>query len=579
MEQFKQFNIEKTLVVKKLTQLEGLLEDLSSLGMNVDDGFEKIKSALISIDSDVLKIALLGAFSDGKTSVIASWLGRVMADMNIDINESSDHIAIYKPEGLPEKCEIIDTPGLFGDKEKNIDGSQVMYSDLTKRYISEAHIVLYVVDATNPLKESHNDIVKWVLRDLNKLSSTIFVINKMDEVTDLTEQFMFDEQATIKKHTLSEKLIRAVNLSSDEINNTKMVCVASNPGGRGLEFWFSKPEQYESRSRINDLKSMTNEVLINNLPQELITKTGMDVVGDIISNKVKDANDELDTLDAYFKQNKQETERIAQDIDSGKKQVKRLSGELYEELNVIENKLLSKIRALSLEDVQPFLEDEIGYNGDDIGYKLNLKIKTTIDRSFEQSAQITSQIGSDIKRHLDTSENFINSISQSSLNATSGIAKSISKVPVDSIKTAIFTARDILGNMGVVIKFKPWEASKIAGNLSKWSGPIGAAISIISDLLSAYQEREQESKLQEIKKSISDMLKETFQELYSLMSDDNKVFAFFAPQLVEYEKVLAQMELGSNDLEINRQKLSVIVNKLQSINLNVAHNPDVIPVS
>lgn len=579
MEQFKQFNIEKTLVVKKLTQLEGLLEDLSSLGMNVDDGFEKIKSALISIDSNVLKIALLGAFSDGKTSVIASWLGRVMADMNIDINESSDRIAIYKPEGLPEKCEIIDTPGLFGDKEKNIDGSQVMYSDLTKRYISEAHIVLYVVDATNPLKESHNDIVKWVLRDLNKLSSTIFVINKMDEVTDLTEKFMFDEQATIKKHTLSEKLIRAVNLSSDEINNTKMVCVASNPGGRGLEFWFSKPEQYESRSRINDLKSMTNEVLSNNLPQELITKTGMDVVGDIISNKVKDANDELDTLDAYFKQNKQETERIAQDIDSGKKQVKRLSGELYEELNVIENKLLSKIRALSLEDVQPFLEDEIGYNGDDIGYKLNLKIKTTIDRSFEQSAQITSQIGSDIKRHLDTSENFINSISQSSLNATSGIAKSISKVPVDSIKTAIFTARDILGNMGVVIKFKPWEASKIAGNLSKWSGPIGAAISIISDLLSAYQEREQESKLQEIKKSISDMLKETFQELYSLMSDDNKVFAFFAPQLVEYEKVLAQMELGSNDLEINRQKLSVIVNKLQSINLNVAHNPDVIPVS
>jgi len=184
MEQFKQFNIEKTVVVEKLIQLEGLLEDLSSLGMNVDDGFEKIKSALISIDSDVLKIALLGAFSDGKTSVIASWLGHIMADMNIDINESSDRIAIYKPEGLPEKCEIIDTPGLFGDKEKNIDGSQVMYSDLTKRYISEAHIVLYVVDATNPLKESHNDIVKWVLRDLNKLSSTIFVINKMDEVTD-----------------------------------------------------------------------------------------------------------------------------------------------------------------------------------------------------------------------------------------------------------------------------------------------------------------------------------------------------------------------------------------------------------
>ena len=243
--------------------------------MGVDDGFEKIKSALNSINDDVLKIALLGAFSDGKTSVIASWLGHIMDDMNIDINESSDRIAVYKPEGLPEKCEIIDTPGLFGDKEKEVNGSQVMYSDLTKQYISEAHIVLYVVDATNPLKESHNDIVKWVLRDLNKLSSTIFVINKMDEVTDLTEQVMFDQQAEIKKNTLGEKLIRAANLSADEVSNTRMVCMASNPGGRGLEFWFSKPEHYESRSRINHLKSMTTDVLSSNLPQSLIAKTGI----------------------------------------------------------------------------------------------------------------------------------------------------------------------------------------------------------------------------------------------------------------------------------------------------------------
>ena len=358
-------------------------------------------------------------------------------------------------------------------------------------------------------------------------------------------------------------------MSSSEVDRRRMVCIASNPGGRGLEFWFSKPEYYESRSRINDLKSMTNDVISNNLPQELITKTGMDVVGDLIVNKVSDANDELSTLEAYFKQNKQETERIAQDIESGKKQVKRLSGELYDELNVIENRLLSKIRSLSLEDVQPFLEDEIGYNGKDIGYKLNLKIKTTIDRYFEQSAQITRQIGTDIQRHLDTSESFINSISKSSLDTTSGIVKGISKVPVDSIKTAIFTARDILGNMGVVIKFKPWEASKLAGNLSKWSGPIGAAISIVSDLIGAHQEREQEQKLQTSKDKINKMLKETFHELYQLMSDDNKIFDFFAPQLAEYEKILTEMELGSNDLEVNRKKLAIIISKLKSINLDV----------
>lgn len=125
-------------------------------------------------------LPLLGAFSDGKTGVVAAWLGKIMDDMKIDMDESSDRLAIYKPEGLPGQCEIVDTPGLFGDKEKTVAGEQVMYEDVTKRYISEAHLIFYVVDATNPLKESHSAIAKWVLRDLNKLSSTIFVINKMD---------------------------------------------------------------------------------------------------------------------------------------------------------------------------------------------------------------------------------------------------------------------------------------------------------------------------------------------------------------------------------------------------------------
>ncbi len=212
MEQFKQFSIEKQAAINSLLQLRGMLEMLGEMGINISDDLQKVTSAINAIESDVLRIALLGAFSDGKTSVIAAWLGKVMDDMNISMDESSDWFSIYKPEGLPDQCEIVDTPGLFGDKEREVDGRLVMYEDLTRRYISEAHLIFYVVDATNPLKESHSDIVKWVLRDLNKLSSTIFVINKMDEVTSLTDQALFDEQAAIKKANLKGKLQRAADL-------------------------------------------------------------------------------------------------------------------------------------------------------------------------------------------------------------------------------------------------------------------------------------------------------------------------------------------------------------------------------
>src|SRR5690606_38508648 len=163
MEQFKQYNVSKQGVVTTFEELRSMLVELSAIGVDVEADLKKIETALTSVENDVLRIALMGAFSDGKTSVIAAWLGKVMADMKIDMDESSDSVAIYKPEGLPEKCEIVDTPGLFGDKEKEVDGEVVVYSDLTKQYISEAHIILYVVDATNPLKESHGEIARWLL--------------------------------------------------------------------------------------------------------------------------------------------------------------------------------------------------------------------------------------------------------------------------------------------------------------------------------------------------------------------------------------------------------------------------------
>ena len=118
MEQFKQFNVEKQAALNRLGQLRSVLNELGEMGADVDNELQKLDSAVKTIECDVLRIALLGAFSDGKTSVIAAWLGRVMADMKIDMDESSDRLAIYSPQGLPEKCEIVDTPGLFGDKQK-----------------------------------------------------------------------------------------------------------------------------------------------------------------------------------------------------------------------------------------------------------------------------------------------------------------------------------------------------------------------------------------------------------------------------------------------------------------------------
>ncbi len=566
MEQFNQFNAEKQTALKGLEQLRAVLDELGEMGADVGSELQKIDSAVQAVESDVLRIALLGAFSDGKTSVIAAWLGKVMADMNIDMDESSDRLAIYSPEGLPEKCEIVDTPGLFGDKDKSVDGEQVMYEDLTKRYISEAHLILYVVDATNPLKESHYDIVKWVLRDLNKLSSTIFVINKMDEVTDLTEQVLFDAQATIKKDNLKGILQRAANLSSDEMARLNIVCLASNPNGRGLPFWFGKPEHYESRSRINDLKAMTTEVLRNNVPAMLIAKTGLDVVRDVVGQHVLRAEEQLEQLKVFAEQNAEESARISQDIATGRREVKRLAGELFEELQNLEKGLLGKLRPLGLENIREFLEDELGYTEEGIGFKLNLKIKGAIDRSFDQSSKVTCRISQDIGRQLNSSESFLNAMGDSALKSMGGAAKGIANLSPDIIKGAVFAARDALSAVtGVAIKFKPWQATKIAGAISKWAGPAGAAITLTSDLLSAYKAHELEQELKSAKESIAEVIKSAFKDIYNIIGDDEKLLDFFAPQLKAFEKIVETVEERSAFIKANQAKLQGVKAKLNAL--------------
>ena len=109
----------------KLNEFQSIIRKGQSLGINMSEISEKFESAILRSKDDVIRIVLLGAFSDGKTSAVAGLLGKVIDNMKIDVNESSDELEIYRPEGLKQGYEIVDTPGLFGTKSKEIDGKEV----------------------------------------------------------------------------------------------------------------------------------------------------------------------------------------------------------------------------------------------------------------------------------------------------------------------------------------------------------------------------------------------------------------------------------------------------------------------
>lgn len=543
MEPFKQFTCDKQDVLDRLRRLEGLIRQLGAFGLDVEADLAKVASAVDAVQGDALRVALLGAFSDGKTSVIAAWLGRIMEDMKIDMDESSDRLAVYRPEGLPGACEIVDTPGLFGDKERVVDGEAMRYADLTRRYISEAHLVLYVVDATNPLKDSHGDIVRWLLRDLDKLAATVFVINKMDEVTDLTEETLFREQAAIKRENLVGKLQRFVALTPEEVQALRIVCIAANPNGRGLPYWFGKAGHYEARSRIGQLKALTQQVLAEQVPEVLRAKTGLDVIRDLVARKVAVAEAQLAELVVFEESNLQERRRIREDIQRGRLEVKRLAAAMFDDLRALETQLLTKLRPLEMQDLQAFLEDEVGMNGRALGYKLQIAIKAIVDRYADQARDVTTRIARDIELQLESGVSFVEKLGGQALGMAGQALKGVNLLPVAVIREAIVIARDLLGSVtGITIRFLPWEATILAATVGKVAGPIAAAFQVAADLWEAYQAHEREQALAKQKEQIGTMLKDAFKAVYDVLGDDAAVQATFAPQLTQFEQVLAKLE-------------------------------------
>ncbi|MEX5589989.1 LeoA/HP0731 family dynamin-like GTPase [Pseudomonas urmiensis] len=564
MEQFKQFNASKTEVIKSLDNLHKLVGALEELGLDVSQDIDKIKKAIGDVQSDALRIALLGAFSDGKTSVVAGWLGQVMKDMKIDTNESSDALAIYRPDNLQDRCEIVDTPGLFGDKEKAAEnGAVVQYGDITKNYISEAHLIFYVVDATNPLKDSHQDIVRWVLRDLNKLTSTIFVINKMDEVADLRDPEEFEQQSAIKKTNLLNKLQRFVELTPAEREAINVVCVASNPNSRGLDFWLEQKDLYDQRSRIGELKQVTQQVLDGSGRDTLIKKTGIDVVRDVLGKKIAVAQDELIKFKLLADNQRLDSARIQEDIAEGKRKVLATVGNLYEELNNLETDLLNSIRTLPRDQVHAFLESKIGFTKDDIGEKLRFRIDHLFSTAFNQSSSIMNGISAKIEHQLDSSSDFADSIAASALAASSRALSAVSKIPVESIKNGVFLARETLKNLtGYVYKFKPWEATKLAANISRWAGPIGAGIQVLTDAISVVQQQRAEAELKQLQHDLAEVVKSHFAEPMKLLQDHEKVMEIFAPQIKAFEKILLEQEQSLEDLRRRQEQLAELESHL-----------------
>ncbi len=523
-----------TLKPEQLKELLTILEKGMSYGYDFNELCDKIRK-VVSDNGNTIKVVLLGSFSDGKTSVVAGLLGQILSNMKIDQDESSDDLEFYKPISTNgTSYEFVDTPGLFGTKEKEIDGCNTRFSDITTKYISEAHIIMYVCNAIVPLIDSHKEIIRKVLRDYGKLNNTIFIINRLDETgCEMSDEEEYKRISEIKKATLIKRLKDTISLTSEEEKSLKIACIAANPNGKGMDYWLNNGN-YDSFSHISQVKNMVKSVTQNADKEQLLAETNYAVMKDVttqiqaaLDSAIIPLNNAVEKHENLFKSCDAELKSLKRDLITN-------LGTLRTRLKTLKETTLSSINAASVETIGNVM-NSLGVENDQVTlYSLVGEIDQIIKECVEQNgAKIDSKVEA-----FDLNFARQDEVTRGVVNA--GI-KMLQRVKISGPQ--VLAIRDLFFQS---VKFKPYGAIKLGANISKGLGLAGLGIQIATTIYDIWKQHKLQEDLAKVKDELTKEINRIFAELEKSFSDDDIFYKNYAPQ---YFEIAQQVEIRKHNLD------------------------------
>ena len=546
-----EFNI-KNNKLQKLTALKQLLQKGVEYIPELQSYLGKIDSIVNTIKDGEISVVLLGSFSDGKTSAIAGLLGRLEDNMKIDNDESSDELTIYRPKDLKKGFKIIDTPGLFGTKEREINGQNIKFSEITERYISEAHIIIYVCDAVVPLKDSHVEIIRRIMRDYHKLDNTIFVINKMDEAGyDLLDEYDFNNGCKIKKENLISRLRSTINLTPDEEKRLHVVCIAADPKGKGLQHWFSKIDNYYERSHIKDLRKCVNAVVNNADTDKLSSSSYETSVSEIVDGLHKAIEcTEKPVSKAIVKMERDCTE-IEEDGKHLKSELTLSRNELRQAINEMKNDAIREITGASLETIGDIISAQLGVQNNQVTfYVFQDKLSAQIEQCCEANANNVNLAAVKIEKAYSMQDAMLNDAVKYGVGQLKNL-----NISGEQIKAV----RDVIAKG---YKFKPWGAINMGKNITKWAGWIGAGLGVAFELYGWYKQHKDQNKLNELKKSLTNAINDCISNVFKTFESDNEYYKNFAPS---YIQLCQKIQERNEEIASLKQKVQYLENYKRDI--------------
>ncbi|CED94041.1 GTP-binding protein [Romboutsia ilealis] len=457
---------------------------------DITDYRNKLISDMKNIqDEEKIKIAFIGQYTAGKSSIISALTGN--KGIKIGSNITTEETTNYEWGGF----YLTDTPGLYTERKE--------HDEITIECIKKADLLVFCItsDLFNPCTLSN--FIKLAFEQ-NYKNKILFVINKMSKEAGEYEQLKENYEITLNK-----------SLSPYTLDSFDVAYIDVKDYVDGINECNNNLIEY---SHFNEFKEMLNNFITRKgqlakltTPAELIIHSIDDILETQYNNDSRNNGIAiLNRLQRKIIYNRNKTKRECEQIlnngilefNINVNQILNSIGtediEKYDEIYI--NNMIEKIYnsiTSSLEDViynsQEYLDDEIKdfFNSEIVVYYIENGSKLNNSKlNFSKISKAEHNLYNEIKKMTKGGADTI--IQKTFTKGTSKFFGTASEASGSFIHQGVKFVGHKFG-----YKFKPWQAvniSKNIGNVAKCLGPIISFIDVgvtIKDTL-ADSKREQE---------------------------------------------------------------------------------------
>lgn len=523
-------------ISQKLTQtINDIIEELNT---NNSDYIKILENFKIKIEellnSKVLKIAFVGQYSAGKSTMISALTNNRAIKIDADI--ATDTTCDYQWNNII----LTDAPGLYTDRKD--------HDQITLSAIKEADLLVFCL--TSDLFDN------IILNNFIELAYTrgyknkmIIVINKMSmesgNYADLVDNYIKTLSTSLTPYNFNDFPSSFID-AADYIESID-----------------SKNEKLRQLSHFEDFINSLNEFVSKkgitgklDTPIRFAISTINDMIVDIEGREDKEFIQSLSRLEYAIRKNKESTDSkikiiINEIVIDVIKQSNKITTKLGEEKVDIDLEMkiiqtdIEKVVEKRQKEVADILEEQNKILTNDIQDILESELMSFVFNSIEVGKlkldkDVSNNLGEFINnfKFIKTTGNGISKFvtEQAKINGSQAFGTA-SQVAGSNLHNVIFSVGKFFG-----VKFKPWEAVNMAknlGNVAKAAGPILSIIGLGIEIASFYKSSENVNKLINAKKEIYDQF----------LSVANNIENAFIQNYEEYK----------------RQSYMVLINKISEI--------------